>query len=61
MVHGARRAAEMREVAATVAALGLPDAMSAATARWQDRVAATQADPGAGDLATRLDRVLARL
>lgn len=61
MVHGARRAAEMREVAATVAGLGLPGAMSGATAHWQDRVAATQAEPGADDLATRLDRVLARL
>jgi len=61
MVHGARRAAEMREVAATVAALGLPEAMSAATARWQDQVAAAQADPGEADLAARLDRVLARL
>ncbi|AMY67344.1 NAD(P)-dependent oxidoreductase [Frigidibacter mobilis] len=61
MVHGARRAAEMREVVATVAALGLPNAMSDATARWQDRVAATGAEAGAGDLAGRLDRILARL
>lgn len=61
LVHGARRAAEMREVAATVTALGLPDGMSAATARWQDLLAATGAEPGPADLAARLDRVLARL
>lgn len=61
LVHGTRRAAEMREVAATVAALGLPDGMSAATARWQDLLAATGAEPGPADLAARLDRVLARL
>lgn len=61
MVHGARRAAEMREVAATVAALGLPSGMSEATARWQDRVAGAEADVGTGDLAARLDGVLARL
>lgn len=61
LVHGARRAAEMREVAATVAALGLPDGMSAATARWQDLLAATGAEPGPADLAARLDLVLARL
>lgn len=61
IVHGTRRAAEMREVAATVAALGLTNDMSAATARWQDLVAATGADPGDADLTGRLDRVLARL
>lgn len=61
MVHGTRRAAEMREVAATVAALGLPDRMSTATARWQELIANTGADAGPDDLAERLDRVLARL
>jgi 3-hydroxyisobutyrate dehydrogenase-like beta-hydroxyacid dehydrogenase len=61
MVHGARRAAEMHEVAKTVAALGLSPALSQATAQWQDQVAATRADPGEPDLVARLDRVLARL
>ena len=44
MQHGERRAAEMREVAATVAALGLPDDMASAIAAWQQRI---------GDLALR--------
>ena len=37
--HGERRAAEMDEVAAMLAELGLPNAMSAATAGWQRRIA----------------------
>lgn len=61
MVHGARRAAEMREVAKTVEGLGLSPGLSQATAAWQDIVAATHADPGEDDLIARLDRVLARL
>ena len=61
MVHGARRAAEMREVAATVAGLGLPNGMSAAAAAWQDAVAATGAEPGEADLLSRADAVLGRL
>lgn len=61
MVHGGRRAAEMREVAATVAALGLPPRMSQAAAEWQDRIGAAGAEPGAADLASRADRLLARL
>lgn len=61
MVHGSRRAAEMREVAATVAALGLPNHMSAATAIWQDALAAQIPDPGDDDLVQRLDRALAAL
>ncbi|WP_213683651.1 NAD(P)-dependent oxidoreductase [Roseicyclus sp.] len=61
MVHGARRAAEMREVAKTVEGLGLSPGLSQATAAWQDIVAATHADPGEYDLIARLDRVLARL
>lgn len=61
MVHGARRAAEMREVAKTVEGLGLYPGLSRATAEWQDIVAAIQADPGEDDLIERLDRVLARL
>lgn len=61
MVHGARRAAELREVAKTVEGLGLYPGLSSATAQWQDIVAAIQADPGDEDLLARLDRVLARL
>lgn len=58
MVHGARRAAEMREVAKTVEGLGLYPGLSRATAQWQDIVAATHADPGEDALITRLDRLL---
>jgi 3-hydroxyisobutyrate dehydrogenase-like beta-hydroxyacid dehydrogenase len=58
MVHGTRRAAEMREVAATLRELGLPDRMAAATAQWQDQIAALHLDGGADDLADRADRIL---
>ena len=61
MVHGTRRASEMREVAATVDALGLTGRMSAAAAQWQDEIAKTGAEPGADDLISRADRLLARL
>jgi len=61
MVHGKRRAAEMREVAKTVEALGLGGGMAAATAAWQDRVADTQANPSGDDLWQEVDRVLNRL
>lgn len=61
MLHGTRRAAEMREVAATVAALGLPDHMSAATTLWQDRIGAAGLDAGADNLADRADRIMAAL
>lgn len=40
MVHGTRRAAEMREVSATVADLGLEPRMSAATVAWQAEIGA---------------------
>ncbi len=61
MVHGARRAAEMHEVAKTVAALGLSDGMASATADWQARIAEIGADPGPDDLFERADRILSRL
>lgn len=38
LVHGARRAAEMDEVMATLKGLGIDAAMSEATARWQRRL-----------------------
>ena len=46
MVHGARRAAEMDEVVATLAALGLDPAMSRATANWQRALARGAAPAG---------------
>lgn len=36
--HGARRAAEMEEVAATLRELGLPDRMARASAAWQRQI-----------------------
>ncbi|WP_102224591.1 NAD(P)-dependent oxidoreductase [Acidimangrovimonas sediminis] len=61
MVHGGRRAAEMREVAKTVAGLGLSPGLSSAAADWQARIGALGLEPGAEDLAARLDAVLAAL
>ncbi|MBI1217593.1 MAG: DUF1932 domain-containing protein [Rhodobacteraceae bacterium] len=59
MVHGQRRAAEMREVAATLRELGLPDRMAAATAIWQDEIGQLHLDGGAPRLPERADRILA--
>lgn len=59
--HGPRRAAEMREVGATLRELGLPDDMSRATADWQDRLGALALDPGPDVLGPRSDRILSAL
>lgn len=61
MVHGLRRAAEMREVASTVEDLGLGGSMSAASAEWHERIGALGLEPGEGDLFLRADTLLARL
>lgn len=61
LVHGARRAAEMREAAATLRELGLPDRMAAATAAWEDQIAALGIAAGEDDLAGRAGRILSRL
>lgn len=58
LVHGARRAAEMAEVAATLRELGLPDRMARAAADWQAELAALALDPGPDDLAARADLIL---
>ncbi|WP_108660387.1 NAD(P)-dependent oxidoreductase [Acuticoccus kandeliae] len=42
LVHGKRRAAEMKEVARTVAELGLPNPMATATVEWHDRLGTLQ-------------------
>ena len=65
MVHGVRRAAEMREVAITVDQLGLDNHMSKATVEWQQIIGDLQLDPN-NDLADddygpRADIVLAAL
>lgn len=61
MVHGARRAAEMREVSSTVEGLGLFGGMSKAAAQWQDRISAAKAAPGKDDLRLRAERILSCL
>ncbi|CAN0452421.1 MAG: 3-hydroxyisobutyrate dehydrogenase [Mameliella sp.] len=61
MVHGARRSAEMVEVAVTVDELGLGGGMASAAAEWQGRIAALGEDPGADDLYARADTILKRL
>lgn len=61
MAHGARRAAEMREVAQTLRDLGLPDRMARATADWQDAIAALALPGGADNLDGRADRILGGL
>jgi 3-hydroxyisobutyrate dehydrogenase-like beta-hydroxyacid dehydrogenase len=61
MVHGVRRAAEMREVAATLRELGLPDRMASATAEWEAEIGALRLPGGDDDLLDRADRILARL
>lgn len=64
--HGVRRAAEMREVALTVAELGLGGAMARATADWQQRVGdlripADLAGDKPDDYRARADAILRRL
>jgi 3-hydroxyisobutyrate dehydrogenase-like beta-hydroxyacid dehydrogenase len=61
LVHGARRAAEMHEVALALRDLGLPDRMAAATARWQAELGALELPADGDDLGARLDAILAAL
>ncbi|HZG27114.1 MAG TPA: DUF1932 domain-containing protein [Ensifer sp.] len=58
MVHGERRAAEMREVAATLRELGLSDRMSAAIVEWESDIAGLKLEAGDASLAGRADRIL---
>jgi Domain of unknown function (DUF1932) len=60
LVHGTRRAEEMREAAHTVAATGIEPLMSDATARRQDW-AATYRDAEEKSLAPMLDKIRAQL
>ncbi|HEV7345640.1 MAG TPA: DUF1932 domain-containing protein [Devosia sp.] len=59
--HGKRRAAELREVVATLEELGLPARVSAATATWEDQLANLNLDLGDEALEGKLDQVLDRL
>lgn len=61
MVHGRRRAAEMREVATTVSALGLSPRLSSAIADWQAQIGELGLAGGEDSLADRSDRILAAL
>ncbi|KJS09188.1 MAG: 3-hydroxyisobutyrate dehydrogenase [Hoeflea sp. BRH_c9] len=58
MIHGERRAAEMREVSRTIAELELPSRMSDAITEWQAQIAELQLDGGTADLGDRADRIL---
>jgi 3-hydroxyisobutyrate dehydrogenase-like beta-hydroxyacid dehydrogenase len=59
MVHGSRRAAEMREVAATLRELSLPDRMAAATATWEEEIGSLKLETGKASFVERADRILA--
>ncbi|MEZ5669074.1 MAG: DUF1932 domain-containing protein [Alphaproteobacteria bacterium] len=61
LVHGARRAEEMREVARTVADAGLDPHMSAGAAERQDWAAGFRTAAQAADLTGMLDAILATL
>jgi 3-hydroxyisobutyrate dehydrogenase-like beta-hydroxyacid dehydrogenase len=59
--HGLRRAAEMREVVATLDELGIPSRISAATVDWQDQLGKLREASDEGDLIKQLDAILRRL
>ena len=61
MVHGVRRAAEMREVAATLRELGMPDHMAAATVEWQQAIGDLRLQGGAPEFESRAERILEAL
>lgn len=59
--HGLRRAEEMREVAKTVADLGLMNTMSCSIADWQQAMGDLDLPPGNDEFATRADAILAAM
>ncbi|MEP4291210.1 MAG: DUF1932 domain-containing protein, partial [Rhizobiaceae bacterium] len=65
MVHGERRAAELREVTLMIEQLGLDNHMSKATVEWQQKIGEMQLDPNSElapeDYGPRADIVLAAL
>ncbi|USG62235.1 DUF1932 domain-containing protein [Sneathiella marina] len=61
MQHGERRAAEMKEVALTIADLDLPSDMAAATVEWQQRIGELGVSAGENDYAGRADILLTAL
>jgi len=61
MVHGKRRAAEMREVAITVDQLGLEGRMAGASVGWQQQIGDLELDAGDDTYHARADAILAAL
>lgn len=61
MVHGTRRAAEMREVALTIEQLGLDGGMSRSATNWHQTIGDLQLDPKENNLTARADTILAAL
>jgi 3-hydroxyisobutyrate dehydrogenase-like beta-hydroxyacid dehydrogenase len=61
MVHGNRRAAEMREVAITLSDLGLNNGMSTAIADWQQVIGGLNLDVGENNYDVRANAILAAL
>ncbi len=61
MNHGIRRAAEMREVAKTVADLGFDNGMTKATVDWQQRIGDLALEAGDDDYETRADAIIEAL
>jgi len=59
--HGKRRSAEMKEVARTIEELGLPNEMTQATVRWQQRIGNYELPAGEEDYQRRADALLTRL
>ena len=61
LVHGRRRAAELREVCRTLEDLGLPPAMSSGTVAWQQRLGDLDLGTVPQGLAAKLERILGAL
>ncbi|MEH7847267.1 NAD(P)-dependent oxidoreductase [Rhizobium laguerreae] len=59
LVHGLRRAAEMRESAATAAEFGQAGVMASATAEWQERLGALHLSHLRDGFAAKADAILA--
>lgn len=61
MVHGNRRAAEMREVAITLSDLGLNNGMSKAIVEWQQMIGELNLDAGEDSYGMRANAILKAL
>lgn len=61
LVHGLRRAAELREVCRTLEDLGLPPAMTSGTVSWQQRLGDLDLGTVPQGLGAKLERILGAL